>query len=131
MCAPIKLSFLFAKENCFLMLFQMCTKLMFGLSNVFIVIVIARNRINGVSSLFLQNCKNMPQNCKNMPQSLKRFLSYFNVMAIQNSLDGFCNTLNIRNNGKTSHWFPFIRSATSCNWFLAVTEKRFCIAICL
>ena len=131
MCAPIKLNFFFAKENCFLMLFQMCTKLMFGLSNVFIVTVIARNRINGVSSLFLQNCKNMPQNCKNMPQSLKRFLSYFNVMAIQNSLDGFCNTLNIRNNGKTSHWFPFIRSATSCNWFLAVTEKRFCIAICL
>ena len=129
MCAPIKLNFFFAKENCFLMLFQMCTKLMFGLSNVFIVTVITRNRINGVSSLFF--CDRIFRFGKNMPQSLKRFLSYFNVMAIQNSLDGFCNTLNKRNNGKTSHWFPFIRSATNCSWFLAVTEKRFCIAICL
>ena len=129
MCAPIKLNFFLAKENCFLMLFQMCTKLMFGLSNVFIVTVITRNRINGVSSLFF--CDRIFRFGKNMPQSLKRFLSYFNFMAIQNSLDGFCNTLNKRNNGKTSHWFPFIRSATNCYWFLAVTEKRFCIAICL
>ena len=30
-----------------------------------------------------------------MPQSLKRFLSNFNVVAIQNSLDGFRNTLNV------------------------------------
>ena len=68
---------------------------------------------------------------KNMPQSPKRFLSNFNVVAIQNSLNGFCNTLNVRNNSKTSRWFPFIKSVTSCNWFLAVTEKGFCIAICL
>ena len=47
-----------------------------------------------------------------------------------NSLDGFRNTLNVRNNSKTSRWFPFIKSVTSCNWFLAVTEKGFCIAIC-
>ena len=52
---------------------------------------------------------------KNVPQSLKRFLSNFNVVAIQNYLDGFRNTLNARNNCKTSRWFPFIRSATSCN----------------
>ena len=64
-----------------------------------------------------------------MPQILKRFLSNFNVVAIQNSLDGFRNTPNVRNNSKTSRWFPFIRSATSCNWLLAVTEKIFCIAI--
>ena len=36
------------------------------------------------------------------PLSLKRFLSNFNVVAIQNSLDGFCNTLNVRNNSKTA-----------------------------
>ena len=64
-----------------------------------------------------------------MPQSLKKFLSNFNIVAIQNSLDGFGNTLNVRNNSKTSRWFPF--SVTSCNWILAVTEKSFCIAICL
>ena len=66
-----------------------------------------------------------------MPQGLKRFLTNFNVVAIQNSLDGFSNTLYVRNNSKTSRWFPFIKSVTICNWFLAVTEKRFCIAICL
>ena len=66
-----------------------------------------------------------------MPQSLKRFLSNFNIVAIQNSPDGFCKTLNVGNNGKTSCWFPLIRSATSCNWFSAVTEKSFGKAICL
>ena len=50
-------------------------------------------------------------------------------MAIQNSLDEFRNTLNVGNNSKTSRWFPFIRSVTSCNWFLAATEKSFCKAI--
>ena len=44
---------------------------------------------------------------ENMPQSLKRFLSNFNVVAIQNSLDGFSNTLYVRNNSKTSRWFPY------------------------
>ena len=92
------------------MLFLTCTKLTFGLSDVFVITVIARNTINGVGSL-------------------KRFLSNFNVVAIQNSLDRFRNTLNVRNNNKTSRWFSFIRSATSCNWFLAITEKSFCIAI--
>ena len=52
---------------------------------------------------------------KNMPQSLKSFLSSFNVVAIQNSLDRFRNTLNVRNNSKTSRWFPLIRSATCCD----------------
>ena len=47
-------------------------------------------------------------------------LSYFNVVAIQNSLDGFRNTPNVRNNSKTSRWFPSIRSTTSCNWFFEV-----------
>ena len=49
-----------------------------------------------------------------MPQSLKRFLSNFNVVAIQNSLDGFRNTLYVRNNSETSRWFPFIKSVTIC-----------------
>ena len=94
------------------MLFETCTKLTFSLSDVFVVAVVARNRIN----------------VKNIPQSLF-FLGKFNVVTIQNSLDGFCNTLNVGNNSKTSRWFPFIRSATSCNWFLAVTENSFCKAI--
>ena len=46
----------FAKENRFLMLFQACTKLTFGLSDVFVVTVIARNKIiNSVSSLFFRD----------------------------------------------------------------------------
>ena len=89
------------------MLFQASTK--------HVVTVIARNRINGVSSLFYHD--RILRFGKNMPQSLKGFLSNFNTVAIQNSHGGFCNTLNVRNNSKTSHWFPFIRSATSCNWF--------------
>ena len=100
------------------MLFQTCTKLTFDLSDVFVVTVIARNRINGVGSLFFRD--RILRFGENMPQSLKRFLSNFNVVAIQNSLDGFRNTLNVRNNSKTSCWFPLIKRVSSCNWFLAV-----------
>ena len=111
------------------MLFQTCTQLTFGLSDVFVVIVTARNRINGVGSLFFHD--RILRFGENMPQSLKRFLSNFNVVAIQTSLDGFRNILNVRNKSKTSRWFPFIRSATSCNWFFAVTQflvilREFC-----
>ena len=45
----------FAKENRFFMLFQTCTKLTFGLSDVFVAIVVTRNRINGVGSLFFRD----------------------------------------------------------------------------
>ena len=62
-----------------------------------------------------------------MSQSLDRFLSNFNVVAIQNCLAGFRNILDVGNNGETSP--SHIRSATSCNWFWAVTEKNFGIAI--
>ena len=109
------------------MLFQTCTKLTFGQSDLFVVTVVARNRINGVGSLFFRD--RILRFGENMPQSLKRFLSNFNVVAIQNSLDGFRNTLNVGNNSKTSRWFPFIRSTASYNWFLAVKEKSFYIAI--
>ena len=80
------------------MLFQTCTKLTFGLSDVFVVTVIARNRINGVGSLFFRD--RVLRFGENMPQSLKRFFEQ--LVAIQNSLDGFCNTLNVRNNSKTA-----------------------------
>ena len=53
----------------------------------------------------------------------------FVVLSLKKSLDGFRNTPNVGNNSKTSCCFPFMRSVTSCNWFLAVTEKSFCIAI--
>ena len=109
------------------MLFQTCTKLTFGLSDILVITVIAGNRINRVGSLFFRD--RILRFGKNMPQSLKRFLSNFNVVAIQNSLDGFRNTLNVKNNSQTSRWFPLIRSATSYNWLLAVTEKGFGIII--
>ena len=53
------------------MLFQTCTKLTFGLSDVFVVTVIARNRINGVGSLFFRD--RILRFGKNMPKYLKRF----------------------------------------------------------
>ena len=62
-----------------------------------------------------------------MPQSLKRFLSNFSVVAIQNSLDVFRNTLYVRNNSKTSRWFPFIKSVTISNWFLAALSEHTCL----
>ena len=95
----------------------------FGLSDMLVITVIAENRTNSVGSLFFRD--RILRFGTNMLQSLKRFLSNFNVVAIQNSLDGFRNTLNVGNNSKTSRWFPLIRSATSCNWFSAVTEKSF------
>ena len=52
-------------------------------------------------------------------------MSNFNVVAIQNHLDGFRNTLNVRNNSKTSRWFLLIRRVTRGNWFLEVKEKYF------
>ena len=66
MCAPTKLNFPFEKEDRFLMLFQTCTKLTFGLSVILVITVIARNRINSVGSLFFRDRtltfdKNMPR----------------------------------------------------------------------
>ena len=70
------------------MLFQTCTKLTFGVSDVFVVTVIARNRINGVGSLFFHD--RILRFGENMPLSLKRVLSNFNVVAIQNPLGNSC-----------------------------------------
>ena len=95
------------------MLFQTCTKLTFGLS---VITVIARNRINSVSSLFFRD--RILRFGKNMPQSLKRFLSNFNVVAIQNSLDGFRNTLNVGNNSK------LVAGSLSSGVLLVVTGFR-------
>ena len=50
-----KAEFSFLQRNLFLVLFQTCTKLTFGLFDVFVVTVIARNRINGVGSLFFRD----------------------------------------------------------------------------
>ena len=43
--------FFFANEDRFLMLFQSCTILTFALSDLLVITVIARNRINSVTSL--------------------------------------------------------------------------------
>ena len=129
MCAPIKLNFLFCKRKLLFDVLSNVYQADVWSSSVFVVTVIARNRINGISLLFF--CDRILRFGKNMPQSLRKLLSNFNVVAIQNFLNGFHNTLNVRNNCKTSHWFPFIRRATSCNWFLVVMEKCLCMAICL
>ena len=63
------------------------------------------------------------------PKVCKGFLTTLTGCGYSKSLDGFRNILNVRNRSKTSRWFPFIRRATSCHRFLAVTEKSFCIAI--
>ena len=68
------------------MLFQTCTKLTLGLPDVFVVTVIARKIINGFGSLFFQD--RILKFGKNMPQRFKRFLSNFNVVAIQNCPNG-------------------------------------------
>ena len=52
------------------MLFQTFTKLTFGLSDVLLVTVIARNRINSVGSLFFR--ESILKFGKNMPKSLKK-----------------------------------------------------------
>ena len=54
----------FAKENRFLMLFQTCTKLTFGLSNMLVITVIARSKINGVGSLFFRNILRFGKNIR-------------------------------------------------------------------
>ena len=110
MCAPIKLNFLFYKRKPVFDALSNVFKFTFSLSDVFVVTVITRNRISGVGSLFFND--RILRFGKNLPQSLKRFLSNFNIVGIQNSLDGFHNTLNVGNNNTTSRWFPFIRSAT-------------------
>ena len=43
------------KKTAFLMLFQTCNKLTFGLSDIIVITVIAMNRINSVGSLFFRN----------------------------------------------------------------------------
>ena len=71
---PIKLNFPFCKG---IPLFGALLTVYRGLSDVFIVTVIARNRINGVGSLFFHD--RILGFGENMPQSLKRFLSNFKV----------------------------------------------------
>ena len=69
MCAPIMLNFPFCKRKLVFDLFQTCTKLMFGPSDVFVVPVLARDRINGVGSLFFRD--RILRFGENMPQILK------------------------------------------------------------
>ena len=49
------LIFFFAKGDGFLMLLQTYTKLTFGLSDVLVITVMARNRINSICSLFFRD----------------------------------------------------------------------------
>ena len=62
------------------MLFQACTKLTFGLSDIIVIAVIAWDRVNSVGSLLFRDM--ILSLGKNMPQSLKRFLSNFNLVAL-------------------------------------------------
>ena len=94
------------------MLFQTYTKVTFGQSDILMITAITR--IKSVCQLFI--CDWILRFGKNMPLGLKRFLITINVWAIQNSLDWFRNTLNVRNNSKESRWFLLIRSITGCNF---------------
>ena len=106
--------FFFTKEGRFLMLFQMFTKLTFSLSYILVIAVIAQNRIKSVLVSCSFVIETLGLTIKYSP-NLKRFLSNINVVAIQNSLHRFRNTVNVRNNSKTSRWFLLIRSITCCN----------------
>ena len=64
------------------MLFQTCTKLTFGRSDTLLIAVIVWNRIKSVDSFFFRN--RILRFGKNMLYSLKKFLSNFDVVAIQN-----------------------------------------------
>ena len=70
------------------MLFQMCTKLTFGISYILVIVVIAQKRIKSVSV-----------SCSFVIETYR-----------------FRNTVNVRNNSKTSRWFLLIRSITCCNF---------------
>ena len=109
---PIKLNFPFCKG---IPLFGALLTVYRGLSDVFIVTVIARNRINGVGSLFFHD--RILGFGENMPQSLKRFLSNFNVVAIQNSLDGFIfsSAIESSEDGRQSAFLSKV-SATDFLW---------------
>ena len=89
------------------MLFQMCTKLTFGLSYILVIAVIAQNRIKSVLVSCSFVIETLSLTIKYSP-NLKRFLSNINVVAIQNSLHRFRNTMNVRNNSKTSCWFLLV-----------------------
>ena len=129
MCAPIKLNFLFCKRK---PLFDALSN-MYQTKIWFVRCICCHShckdyRINGVSSLFFLN--RILRFGKICLKDWKGFWATLMLwLDIQNSLDGFCNTPNVRNNNKTSRWFPLIRSATSCNRFLAVTEKCFWVPI--
>ena len=97
------------------MLFQMCTKLTFGLSYILVIAVIEQNRIKSVSVSCSFVIGSLDLTIKYAP-NLKRLLSNINVVAIQNSLDRFRNIVNVRNNSKTSRWYLLIRSITCCNF---------------
>ena len=93
----------------------MRAKLTLGLSDVLMITVIAWNRINSVSSLFFQH--RILRFGKNMTQRLKRFLCNFNIVARQNSLNGFCNTADVRDDGKTCSSFQSVKKFYSQIWF--------------
>ena len=82
MCAPIKLNFPFCKRKPLFDALSNVYQTDVGLSDVFVVTLIARNRINDVGSLFSRD--SILRLGKNMPQNLKRFLSNFNANVSMN-----------------------------------------------
>ena len=78
--------------------------------------------------LWCTDLMNGTEEVRNHRPNVSTILSSVFVMG---DLNAATRGLNVRNNSKTGRWFFFIRVATSCNWFLAVTKKGFCIAICL
>ena len=125
MCTPIKLKFSFLQEKtAFWCSFKRVPNWRFVCP-----IYSLSQSLQGIEEIVSVHCSVVTESLGLYAQSLRSFLNNLNVVAIQNSLNGFRTTLNVRNNSTTSHWLPLIRSAVSCNWCLAVTEKSFYIAI--
>ena len=71
MCTPIKLNLPFCERKPLFDALSYVYQTDVGMSDVFVVTVIARNNINGVGSLFFLD--RILKFSENMPQSLKRF----------------------------------------------------------
>ena len=71
MCTPIKLNLPFCERKPISDALSNVYQTDVGLSDVFVVTVIARNNINGIGSLFFRD--RILKFSENMPQSLKRF----------------------------------------------------------
>ena len=98
------------------------TKLNFGLSDVYVFAVFARDQISRMSPLLLWYV--ILRFSENIPVS-ENVLGNFNVEARPNSFYGFPNAKNVRNNRKTMQQsIPRPQGVTPrTNWFATVMKE--------